>query len=367
MRDIIGTIDKIVIYRSMIIIVATAAILIGCFYILEPFIPSLLLATILCLSTWPAFAWLERRLNHRKTLAAALMTLFLALGFLVPLVFLGSSMVEDFTRLIYSAIDFLNNPTGTAPAWIQSVPWAGSYLSDLWITYIEDKKQLGQGLQQHAGTVIPLVIRYGASIGHGLLDLSLGVLIAFFFFRNGKEAAVMIDVLMEKFGGAWGKHLLMVSKNTMIGVVYGILGTALATGVLAAIGFWIAHVPGAAFLGLLTFAVSCVPAGFPVVLVPVTLWLLHNGEIGMAIFMAIWGTSIIGLMDFFVRPFFISLGSSLPVLLVLLGVFGGILAFGFIGIFIGPTLLAVAYALFTELGRAEKQQIISEGEAGVEL
>lgn len=71
----------------------------------------------------------------------------------------------------------------------------------------------------------------------------------------------------------------------------------------------------------------------------------------------IWGTAIIGMMDFVVRPYFISLGNSLPLLLVLLGVFGGIIAFGFIGLFIGPTLLAVAYALLTELGKVEKQMI----------
>ncbi len=356
----LNTIDRVSAYRTLTILSAIVAILFGCMIVLHPFIPALLLATIFCLSTWPAYVWLERKLGNR-TAAAALMTVFLAVCFLLPLIFLGSSMAEDFGKLTTQTIAAIKSNEGHAPLWAAQLPWVGDYIEEFWQENIGDKAHMIQMLQNYAGPISQRLIGFGTSLGHGIMDLSLGVLIAFFFFRNGVEAAQLIQSLIEKFVGTWGQHLLGVSKNTMIAVVYGILGTALFQGALAAIGFWIANVPAAAFLGFVTFILSFVPGGFPLVLIPVTIWLFHGGHIGMAIFMAIWGTVIITVMDFIVRPYFISLGSSLPLLLVLLGVFGGMIAFGFIGLFIGPTLLAVAYALIQELGRVEKQ-IIEDSE-----
>jgi predicted PurR-regulated permease PerM len=349
--------DKVSFYRLLVVIVSITAILSGCIYILSPFIPAILLATILTLSAWPAFAWLDRQLGHRTTLAATIMTIVLATCFIVPLIFLASSMTDDFAKLASEAMSSLGGDLTKAPSWVISLPVVGPFLDELWGTYVKDKETIITALQHNAGPLSQIVLRYGTSIGHGILDLSLGVVIAFFFFRHGTQTAHLLESLIDKFGGEWGQNLLMVSKNTMIGVVYGILGTALVQGLLATIGFWIAHVPGAAFLGFLTIILSFIPGGFPIMFIPVTIWLVHNGQVGMGIFMAVWGTVILCVMDFIVRPYFISLGSSLPLLLVLLGVFGGLIAFGFIGIFIGPTLLAVAYALITELGKAEKQAI----------
>ncbi|MDB5491409.1 MAG: putative permease [Micavibrio sp.] len=350
-------VDKIAFYRTMVIIVSTAALLIGCLYILTPFIPAILVATILALSAWPAFMWLDRKLGGRPTLSAAIITLLLAVCFLVPLIFLGTSMTGDFAHLKAIFMESLQGDFSRPPVWVTDFPGLGAFFSEVWITYAKDKQSIVSALQNNAGTISQLLLHYGGSIGHGILDLSLGVLIAFFFFRKGTQVAQLISALIARFGGEWGPHLLLVSKNTMIGVVYGILGTAIGQGLLAAAGFWIAHVPGAGFLGLLAVILSFVPGGFPILFVPITVWLFHTDQMGYGIFIAIWGIVIVCVMDFIVRPYFISLGSSLPLLLVLLGVFGGIIAFGFIGIFIGPTLLAVAYSLITELGRAEKQQL----------
>jgi predicted PurR-regulated permease PerM len=352
-----NNVDKIAFYRTMVIIASTAALLIACLYILTPFIPAILVATILTLSAWPAFTWLDARLGQRKTLAAALVTLFLAICFLVPFVLLGSSMTGDFSHLKDIFMESLQGDFSKPPTWIANIPGVGPFLGELWVTYAHDKQSIVTTLQHNAGTISQLLLHYGGSIGHGIVDLSLGVLIAFFFFRKGTQTAQLISALIDRFGGEWGPHLLVISKNTMIGVVYGILGTAIAQGLLAALGFWIAHVPGSGFLGLLAVILSFIPGGFPILFLPITLWLFHNGDVGYGLFIGIWGTVIVCVMDFVVRPYFISLGSSLPLLLVLLGVFGGIIAFGFIGIFIGPTLLAVAYSLITELGRAEKQQL----------
>ena len=134
----------------------------------------------------------------------------------------------------------------------------------------------------------------------------------------------------------------------------GILGTALALGVLAAIGFLIAGVPGATLLGLATFFFSVVPVGPPLIWGSAALWLFYQGSTGMAIFMGLWGLLVISLVDNFLKPIIISRGSHLPFILVFLGVLGGVLAFGFIGVFLGPTLLAVGYQVLTEWMRRAK-------------
>lgn len=342
--------EKSTIYRTLAIVVSVALILWGCIIILEPFIPAFLLAIIFTLSTWPAFTWLKDRLDGRRTLAAFVMTLLLALCFLVPLIFLGSSLGENFSRLYNGVIAPMVYGPAEAPAWLTDLPF-GEEIENLWNTYIAT----GSGDASVKTYIAPKLLAIGKAIGQGVLDVSLGVLIAFFFFRHGVVVAQRTSMLIDKFAGPRGQHLLSVSKKTIIGVVYGVLGTALAQGALAGIGFWIAGVPGATFLGLVTLLLSFIPAGPPFVWVPAAFWLFSNDMMGAGIFMTIWGLVVISAVDNIIRPYFISLGSNLPLPLVILGVFGGLIAFGFIGLFIGPTLLAVAYTLVIEWSHVDRK------------
>ena len=127
-------------------------------------------------------------------------------------------------------------------------------------------------------------------------------------------------------------------------VVNGVIGTAAAQALLAYVGFSIAGIPGALILGLLTFAFSFLMVP-PLVWGPATAWLIWQGQYGMAVFLGIWGMFVISGVDNVLKPYLISRGGNLPLVVVLLGVFGGVLAFGFMGLFLGPTLLAVAYSL----------------------
>lgn len=345
-------IDKNTVYRTLVIVASVALILWGCLVVLSPFIPAFLLAIIFTLSTWPAYSWLKDKLEGKKTLAATLMTLALALCFLVPMVFLGTSLAENFGRLYAGVVEPLVNNPGNTPAWMKELPWIGSNIEQIWANFVTSSADESASMRDF---IVPKLIATGAAIGRGVLDLALGVIITFFFFLHGVAAAERLKSLIEKFVGPRGQHLLDVSKRTAIGVVYGVLGTALAQGALAGIGFWIAGVPGAPFLGLVTLLLSFVPMGPPLIWVPATAWLLSNGLITPGIFMAFYGLVVISGVDNIIRPYFISLGSSLPLLLVILGVFGGLIAFGFIGLFIGPTLLAVAFALLMEWSHSDKK------------
>jgi predicted PurR-regulated permease PerM len=180
------------------------------------------------------------------------------------------------------------------------------------------------------------------------MQLALSVLVAFFLFRDGEAAAARLQHATLRVAGPDARYLLDVAGQTVNSVVYGILGTALAQGVLAGIGFWVAHVPGASLLGLATFFLSVVPVGPPLIWGSAAVWLYYQGELGWAIFLALWGLLVVSMVDNFLKPFIISRGSSLPFILVFLGVLGGVVAFGFIGVFLGPTLLAVGYRILDE-------------------
>jgi predicted PurR-regulated permease PerM len=139
--------------------------------------------------------------------------------------------------------------------------------------------------------------------------------------------------------------VLTTVSRTVRGVMYGMLGTALAQALVAVVGFLIAGVPAVPLLGIGTFLFSLVPVGPPLIWGGAALWLFDQGRPGWGVFMLLWGFFLISGVDNVVKPLLISRGSSLPFLLVLLGVLGGVMAFGFVGLFIGPTLLAVGYSL----------------------
>jgi predicted PurR-regulated permease PerM len=343
------------IYQLIAGISAVTLILTGCLIILSPFFPAILLATILALSTWPAFMWLNKKLGHRTRLAALLMTVALAFCFIVPLTIIGTSSAENFGKISDLATGALQGDTASVGAQLERIPYAGDLLAGQWRRMTADKETFFKLIEEYAGMTNEGLVKLGASIARGLLDLTLGVLIAYFFFRHGTRAAVRISNLIDRFGGTYGQHLLDVSKNTLIGVVYGMLGTALAQGALAAFGFWLVDVPGASFLGLMTFFLSFTPIGPPLIWVPATFWLYSEGHLYSAVFMGLWGLLAVSTIDNVLRPYFISLRGNLPFLLVLLGVAGGVMAFGFIGIFIGPTLLALAYALLTDWSRTREE------------
>lgn len=351
----IGSLDRITVYRMAVVMTALATLCILSLVVIAPFVPAILLAIIFTLSAWPAYSWLEVKLQGRRGLAAGLMTLTLALCFILPLAFIASSLAENFVWISNNVLNILQNPPKEAPEWLATLPHIGPSIAEKWSQYIQDTDSLTSLLMSKSGPATKEVASIAGTISRGAIDLSLGVLIAFFLFRHGVEAAERLSVLIEKFLGPKGQHLLKVSKNTMIGVVYGMMGTAVAQGTLAAVGFFIAGVPAPIFLGFVTFILSFMPLGAPLIWIPATIWLFTQGSIGMGIFMGLWGLLAVSSIDNIIRPYFISLGSDLPLLVTLLGVFGGIIAFGFIGLFIGPTLLAVAYALIIEWSYIENK------------
>ncbi len=322
------------------------ALLVGCIFVLRPFISPLLWAVVLSFSCWPIFGRLLKVLGNRRTLAALVMTLAMVLIVLLPFLVVGMTLannVEQFTTTTRKWIE--TGLTPTPPAWVAKLPLVGERAADYWQSLAQDPKALWADVESYLKPVSAWLLKTGFALGGGLVQLALSIFIAFFLFRDGVSVAARFSAGVERIAGEQGRHLLMVAGNTVRGVVYGILGTALVQAIMAGIGFLIAGVPAAGLLALLTFFASIVPiVGTALVWLPAALWLFHVGTTGWGIVLLIWGFAV-GNLDNVVKPWLISQGSDMPFILIFFGVVGGAFAFGFIGVFLGPTLLAVGFRL----------------------
>lgn len=321
---------------------------VGCLIVLRPFFSAILWALILSFSTWPIYIWVLRRLGGRQTIASAVMTLGVALVLVAPLAFLGATLADHVAGVIEVVRVLLDEGLPEAPAWLSGIPFFGSDLFNEWQHLAGSEDEFRAAVDPYVAQARSWALRSGANIGQGVIELTLSVLICFFFYRDGRDAAAHLHSGVRRVAGDRAQHLLDVAGSTIKGVVYGIMGTAFAQGMLAGIGFWVAGVPGALLLGFVTFVLSLVPMGPPLVWIPAALWLFSTGDTGWGIFMAIWGFFVISSIDNIIKPWLISRENRLPILLVFLGVIGGVLSFGFVGIFIGPTLLAVGFTLLQE-------------------
>lgn len=328
-------------------------LIVGCFFVLRPFLTALAWAAILCTTTWPLHLRLKAALRGRAGLAAAGMVVLLSLLMLAPFLIAGVTIADNADQLVAWGRAAIAAGPPEPPAWVAGLPLVGSTASAYWASVAHDTAQLLRLLSNYLEPMRKFALATGASLLGGLLQLALSIFIAWFMFRDGDAIVERLQAATHRIAGARGAQLAYVAGATVRGVVLGILGTALVQGVIAAIGFWIAGIDAAPLLGLLTFVLSPVPIGPPLVWIPAALWLIHGGETGWGIFLLAWGMLAVSTIDNVIKPLIISRGADLPFVLVLLGVLGGAIAFGAIGVFLGPVLLAVGYALVVEWAATE--------------
>jgi predicted PurR-regulated permease PerM len=325
------------------------AIVVGCGFVLRPFVSAILWAAILCFATWPLYELFRRRLRGRHTLAAALTTAVLALVLIIPFVVVGLT----FTDTIHSGLKWLGDRKQAGipepPAWLNSVPLIGERITQSWADYVADAESTLEEWKPWLNEGGRWLLGHTVDLAKGLMHLVLSVLIAFFFYRDGEGLVAQLREGMQRISGDSAQRLVDVVKTTVQSVVYGVIGTALAQGIVAGIGFAIAGTPAPMLLALLTFFLSFLPFGPPIVWIGASIWLFAMGKIGWGIFMVLYGVLVISIVDNIIKPIIISRGSKLSFIVMFIGVLGGVTAFGFIGIFIGPTLLAVGFSLAHEI------------------
>ncbi len=325
--------------------VALAALTLGiaglAFVTLRPFVVPFLWAVLLAYLSWPAFRCLRSKLGRQNLSALAMIclsALILAAALLGLSIVLKTQVLDNFKILgghpLTRAGDTLVDALGT-------LPWIGSSLAETvgaWLSHPERlAAPVGAWLREQAGEIAAVA----GSAGRLLLKFGVLLLVLFFLYRDGetwwRDAR---SALQRLFGARTGEYVGAVTA-TIDAVVYGLLLTAMAQGAAAGIGYWLVGAPAPIMLALVTVAVAILPYGAVLVWGPTSLWLVVTGAPWAALALAVWGTVIVGLVDNVARPLLISSFTRVHLLVATLGVIGGVTAFGLIGLFVGPVILAL--------------------------
>jgi predicted PurR-regulated permease PerM len=383
---------------------ALILLLAGCFFVLHPFMTALMWAIILTYSLYPMQRMFTRWFRGSRTLAACFVTLTVTILLAGPVVLIGMSIVKDGQDLAKATRDWFMTVPDQPPKWVRQAPVVGDEFGKYWMEAAEGRKRWMDQLDKEVKTPPPRpkivvetsegglvvqepappapevkvepdadedpekdvsshlvvmlgrflswaqswLISAGKALVGGVTQVLVSAFLAFFLLRDAPELSERLAVAVERLAGDRGRYLIKVAGDTVRGVIYGILGTAIVQALVAGLGFWIAGVPGAVLLAVLTFFFAVVPFGPPLIWLPASLWLFAQDKPGVGLFMLLWGLLGISSVDNILRPYLISQGSKMPFVLIFCGVIGGALAFGLVGVFLGPTLLAVAFRLVEE-------------------
>lgn len=327
-------------------------IAVGCVLVLRPFLSALLWGAILVFTTWPVCEWLRRRLRLPAGAAAGVMVALTAVLLVLPLALAAPNSAADVTHLRAAIESALRGGLPTAPHWLFDLPLLGPYLGALWNRWAADVSVMLEAFRPYFGILVETGVSLLLGIANGVLMFILALFIAFFFYLYGDPLALWLRLILHRVAGVQAERLISVAGATVRGVVYGILGTAVVQGILTAFGLWLTGVPRPVLLGAVAGFLSVLPIGAPLVWIPSAIWLMTSGHLGWGIFLGTYGVVAISGADHLIRPWFIARGARLPFVLTVLGVLGGALAFGLLGVFLGPVLLAVGFTLVAEWARS---------------
>lgn len=328
-------------------LVLFAGLLLGILATLRPFATAILFGSILAIALWPLRRALVARGLGRGATAAILLLLMLVVV-VAPLLALAPGLVEAVETLILRGRAAIEAAAPNPPAWLAELPLVGDRVQRLWATAAAADGDLQATLAPYGQQIRAALLSVAEGVVGSAVQLLLSLVVAAMVWTTGDAIAATLALAAGRLGGATGLRSLDAAAAAVRAVAYGVVGTAAVQGVLAAVGFAIAGVPGAGLLGFLILVFSVSQILGPLIIVTwggAAWWLFQQGATGWAIFMALWGLVVISGSDNVVRPLLISRGMEMPLSIIILGVFGGFVSFGFLGLFIGPTLLAVGYVL----------------------
>lgn len=331
---------------SVLRVAIVALLVFACLQIILPFLGALTWAVIIAISAWPLHLRLTARLKGRGKLAALLVVLLLGLALAVPLGLMVMTLTDTIPHLNGVAHELAGMNLPPPPAWLGNLPLVGEPLSQYWVTAQNDLPGLLAKLKPWINQAALWVLGRGAVLGLSLLEIVMAIIVAGLLLANGELLWRTAERVINKLGGASASELPQVVARTIRGVTTGVVGTALVQTILCVVGLLIAGVPGALALGFLCFVIAVAQLPTLLVWLPAAGWVFYTGATGMGIFLLLWGFLLVNTIDNVLKPLLISQGAKLPLSLIFLGVIGGLLAWGIIGLFIGPTLLAIGFTLF---------------------
>jgi predicted PurR-regulated permease PerM len=317
------------------------------YQILGHFIVPVSWAVILVYVSWPLHRQIEKLFVTRRTLAALTTTLLLSSVIVIPLVW-ASFLLQAEIVGIYRNLPAWLDMKPTLPEFAVRIPYVGKELGNF-LGQVDSLRELLRmrvlpWLGQYSGKVVNVL----GDVGYNAAKLGFALLTAFFLYRDGPEVTGQVRKVLRMMLGERLEAYIATTEETLKAVVYGIVLTAVAQGVLAGAGYWFVGLRTPILLCVLTIFFALVPFGAPVVWIAASLWLFANGQHWGAVSLALWGSLVVSWVDNIIRPLVISGATRIPFLLVFFGVLGGLARFGFIGLFLGPVVLAVSFAVWHE-------------------
>lgn len=312
-----------------------------------PFMPSLAWALLIGYVTWPLQVRLARAIGGRRSLSAGLLSLLVAMLVMAPLVFAAWTAQAE-ARLLYDRVqEFMASPP-QVPDMVAALPGIGTWLQhlrDQWLAQPDVvTSRTADWLQGRLGDLASAAGLAGRNLG----KLAMALFALFFVYRDGEAIAMQVRTVLTRIIGPRVDDYLEAAAVTTRAVLLGLLATAIAQGLLAGVSYWVAGMPAPILLAVATAVFALIPFGAPIVWGTAGMWLLFNGQLVPGLGVLIWGVVVVSQIDNIVRPIVISASTRISFLLVLIGVLGGLLAFGLIGIFLGPIVLAISMAVWRE-------------------
>jgi predicted PurR-regulated permease PerM len=333
--------------RSMLAILLIALLIGTAFWVLSPFLLSLVWAMMIIVATWPLMLKVQAALR-RRALAVTLMSCAMLLVFLVPLFLAVHTVVTNVDTITRWIRSLATASIPSPPGWLANIPLVGVRLAEQWTAVAAaGKEELAARVAPYAAGAAHWLAGALGSFGLLTIQFLLTVLIAVIIYSRGEAARDALIRFGRRLAADRGERVVLLAGQAIRAVALGVVVTALVQTLLAGIGLAVAGVP---FAGLLTGVILllCIAQIGPIiVLVPAVIWLFWNDENAWGTALLVWTISV-GALDNVLRPILIRKGADLPLLLIFAGVIGGLLAFGIIGLFVGPVVLAVGYTLLNE-------------------
>ncbi len=331
--------------RSALAVLFIVGLIAACFWVLRPFLPSIIWGTTIVVATWPVMRGVERRLRGHRSLAVATMTLAMVLVFLVPVTLAVGALLSNGDVIIswVRALPTLELPP--APAWLRGLPGVGGRAEAAWnAVAVRGLEELAREAAPYAGGAVRWFLLEAGSVGALLLQFVLTVIVSAILYANGERAEERVRRFARRLAGERGDQVVQLAGQAIRGVALGVVVTALVQAVLGGIGLAVTGVPFVTILSAIIFILSVAQVGPLPVLGTAVVWLFWQEQMGRGGALLVW-TLVVLVLDHVLRALLIRRGADLPLLLIFAGVIGGLVAFGLVGIFVGPVVLAVAHTL----------------------
>lgn len=334
--------------RRVILGILLGGLLVLSYAVLQPFIVPVAWAGIITYATWPLHRQLRARMRRYPTLAALIMTLLLTAALVLPALWLASLLRTEVGTAISTVTGAIQAGTLALPDFIRNLPWAGDALQRLLEQLTGDPEKFGVQMTEWVRQGLEQAVALIGDVGRNAAKLGFALITVFFLYRDGDKLLRQVQKVLRRFLGERVDGYLIAVGSMTKAVVWGLVATALAQGVVAGLGYWWAGVSAPILLSAVTAVIAMIPFGTPFAWGSIGIWLLISGDTVGGIGLLLWGALVVSWVDNLVRPLVISNATRIPFVLVMFGVLGGLAAFGLVGLFLGPVVLAVLMAVWRE-------------------